>query len=306
MGSEAIEEINPFFVGYPSGKFFVGREKELNQFKELLSSLSGGYPSNLYIVGKGGTGKTSFLEKIVQEARSKGVLSFISTLDSGKSGEINIDTIIRRLLENYEKVTKQKGFVEKWENEDPTFKASKPIMRLRSDELAKDFSYICKLIKEKNLGSCVICIDEGQAIHPLALSTLKKSLQILLPSDRCFMLVLSLLNETELTDKDFGERFLTEHAKLATDPGAKRFFEHPIQIGVFESENEARYCITKRLEKNKIKFDDDTVSLIIDIMRKHPRKMVKHAHRVYELKNQERQYQIKIWFMKHSPWNLRI
>jgi Cdc6-like AAA superfamily ATPase len=69
---ETSETSNPFNVEYPAGKFFVGREHQLRQLHELLNSVSLGTPSNLIVIGKGGEGKTSYLEKIVEESRKKG------------------------------------------------------------------------------------------------------------------------------------------------------------------------------------------------------------------------------------------
>jgi Cdc6-like AAA superfamily ATPase len=284
MNSEALENINPFNIDYPPGKHFVGREKQLIQLDELLRSLSGGSPQNMYIVGKGGTGKTSYLDRVVEEASSRGMLSYRCTLDPNLPAEENIDIIILGLIRAFQDKTGQLGFEEKWRNHDPVFKASGA--KLRSDELAQDFNYLCKLMKEKKINHTVICIDEGQNIHALAVSTLKRALQ---SASRCYMIVLSFLNETATDDKIFGNEKLDEFAKISNDPGAKRFFQNFSRIGDFESDKEARDCIASRLTNNVIKFDNDTITEIVNIMRRHPRKTVLLSRVVYELVQEEKQ-----------------
>ena len=237
MSSENLETANPFDVEYPSGRFFVGRERQLTQLRELLKSLSERSPSNLFIVGKGGSGKTSYLEKIVQEAQAKGMLAFKCTLNPGQSAEDNINTIMRALLHKFEVISKQTGFENDWIQK-KNFHT--PQFGLSVEDLAEDFSYICRLLNDAKIASCVICIDEGQRISALTLSHLKNSLQ---SASKCFMVVLSLLNETSHPDEIEGRLMLDQLAKDIRDPGASRFFQNASSIGAFDSQKEAEDCI---------------------------------------------------------------
>jgi hypothetical protein len=74
-----------------------------------------------------------------------------------------------------------------------------------------------------------------------------------------------------------------EFARVSTDPGAQRFFQNFSRIGDFESDREARDCIEMRLRNNVIKFDNDAITEIVKIMRRHPRKTVLLSRAVYEL-----------------------
>jgi hypothetical protein len=280
MSPENIETANPFDVEYPSGRFFVGRERQLTQLRELLKSLSEGSPSNLFIVGKGGSGKTSYLEKIVQESQSKGMLAFKCTLNPGQSAEDNIKTIMRALLRKFEEVSKKVGYENDW-IQGKDFRT--PQFGLNVEDLAVDFSYICRLMNAEKINACVICIDEGQRISALTLSHLKNSLQ---SASKCFMVVLSLLNGTDHSDEIEGRLMLDQLAKDIRDPGASRFFQNASSIGAFDSQKEAEDCIKKRLENNKIKFDNKSIYLITKVMGKHPQKMVLLSHKVYELANE--------------------
>jgi Rad3-related DNA helicase len=114
-------------------------------------------------------------------------------LDPKLPAEENIDIIILGLIRAFQDKTGQRGLDDKWKNHDPIFKAS--AAKLRSDELALDFNHICRLMKEAKIDHCVICIDEAQNIHALAAS-------------RCYMIVLSFLNETTTEDRIFGNEKL--------------------------------------------------------------------------------------------------
>jgi len=136
------------------------------------------------------------------------------------------------------------------------------------------------MLNDKGVKACVICIDEGQRIHPLALSAFKNSLQSVKLG---YMIVLSLLNETDVENEKAGRQMLDDLAIRSGDPGASRFFQNVASIGPFDTQTEAEECIKKRLYNNPIQFTQKATILITQIMRRHPRKMVILAHRVYEL-----------------------
>ena len=277
--SETIETCNPFNVVHPAGEFFVGRELQLKQLHELLNSLVREVPSNLFVVGKGGEGKTSYLDKIVEESQKMGLLAFRCNLDVGKSAEENINTIMIALLRECEKKTPEKGLEHDWDmGKNSTFRHPRQT-GIRSDDLAHDFKRIRKLLEEVHIKACVICIDEGQRIHPLALSALKNSLQAVKGG---YMVVLSILNDPSIPgvsgdiDNDrAGRDILNELASRSGDPGASRFFQNVALIGPFDTQKEAEECIKKRLKNNIIQFKQPAIKLITDIMQRHPSKIVK-------------------------------
>ena len=281
-----METYNPFNVVHPAGEFFVGRERQLKQLHELLNSLLRDVPSNIFVVGKGGEGKTSYLEKIVEDSHKLDLLAFRCNFDVGKSAEDNIDTIMIALLRECEKQTPEKGLEHDWnQGKNSTFRYPRQI-GIRSDDLAQDFNRIHKLLKDVHIKACVICIDEGQRIHPIALSALKNSLQSVKGG---YMVVLSLLNEPGIPgvrgdiDNDIaGRDILNELASRSGDPGASRFFQNVALIGPFDTHKEAEECIKKRLNNNIIQFKQSAIKLITDIMQRHPSKIVKLANGVYE------------------------
>lgn len=288
---EILKSSNPFNVDYPAGKFFVGRENQLRQLDELLKSLSEGVPSNLYVVGKGGEGKTSYLDKIVEESQQKGMLAFRCTLDIGKSAETHIDTIISKLLQELEVSTHQEGFEKDWQSGKSSTYRTPRLNEVRSEDLANDFRRIYSvLVADKK--ACVICIDEGQRIHPLALSALKNSLQSVRLG---YMIVLSLLNDkNDVENEKAGRDMLNDLAIRSGDPGASRFFQNVAPLGLFDTQAEAEECIAKRLENNIIKFAEPAISLIAKILGRHPRKMVIFAHAVYELAKSSSQREVGV------------
>jgi septin family protein len=132
-----LETSNPFNVEYPAGKFFVGRESQLRQLRELLHSLLRGVPTNLFVVGKGGEGKTTYLEKIVEEAQKRGMLACKVGADIGKSAEKDIDTIIRAMLRELEKITGQEELENDWASGDKSTYRTPRINEVQSEELAQ-------------------------------------------------------------------------------------------------------------------------------------------------------------------------
>jgi hypothetical protein len=294
---ETLETSNPFNVEYPAGKFFVGREYQLRQLHELLSSLSRGIPSNLFVVGKGGEGKTSYLAKIVEESQKLGMLAFRCNIDLEQSAEDNIDSVMKALLREFEKQAHQEGLEDDWKSEKNSTFRTPQLKGIQSDELALDFERIHKMLNDANIKACVICIDEGQRIHPIALSAFKNALHLVKGS---FMIVLSLLNHPDVSgvigdiDNDTaGRDILDELASRSGDPGASRFFQNATLLGPFDSQMEAEECIKKRLENNIIQFTQPTISFITHIMRRHPHEMVKLTHRIYELAKNSSQIEVR-------------
>jgi len=294
---EILNTDNPFNVDFPAGKFFVGREHQLTQLRELLGSLSRGIPSNLFVVGKGGEGKTSYLEKILEEARNLNILAFRCNIDIGQSAEQNIDTLMRALLREFQEKTEQEGFEDDWKSgKESTFRIAR-LNEIRSDDLALDFERIRKMLNDAKIKACVVCIDEGQRIHPITLSALKNALQSVKSG---YMIVLSLLNDPDVPgvigdvdNEKAGREILNELASRSGDPGASRFFQNTTPLGLFDTQKEAEECIKRRLENNIIQFTQPAIELIVSTMRRHPRKMIILAQRVYNMAKDSSQREVE-------------
>jgi len=225
------------------------------------------------------------------------MLAFREALDVGKSAEKNIDAIIRAMLRELEKMTKQQGLEDDWASgKNSTFRTPQE-NEVRSGELALDFERLHGMLSAAGLKACVICIDEGQRIHPLALSALKNSLQSIRLS---YMIALSLINDTNSENEKTGRVMLNELASRSGDPGASRFFQNTTPLGPFDTWKEAENCVTKRLENNIIKFAQPVITNIAHIMGRHPSKMIVLANRVYELTKDRSQGEAQIELVREA------
>ena len=275
----AVVQDNPFTPEYPAGPFFAGRDRQLRQLGELLGALTRGNSSNLCVVGRGGEGKTSYLEKIVDEAKCGGLVAAKCTLDLAKPAETDIDTIFQGLLREIEIVTGQQQLESDWKSGERSIFRSPHYKEVRGDQLQMDFQRVLALLPNEIKG-CVVCIDEGQRINPIALSALKNALQ---PVKRGFMIVLSLLNETTRENKEKGEEILDDLAAKAGDPGASRFFKYNFaSLGPFDSQFEAEDCVRMRLRNNVVTFSGEVVSHIPKIVGRHPAGIIALARAVYQ------------------------
>jgi hypothetical protein len=125
----------------------------------------------------------------------------------------------------------------------------------------------------------LICIDEGQRITPSALSSIKNSLE------RCndFLIVLSLLVFGLGDVVKVGRTDLDRKAQeAARDFGASGFFVDGIALGPFDTPEEARACIAKRLENNIISFTAQISADIAYITDRLPRKLISLSFAVYK------------------------
>lgn len=279
------KDFNPFVVEYPSGEFFVGRERQLAQLHELFDQLEQGFPCNLYVVGRSGEGKTSFLDKIVQEANKRGALAFRCALEIGESAKSNINTIVGALLREYDPRLEND-----WQlNERSSFRTPK-LNRILYNDLFLDFKRIHdNFIKQKKF--CVICIDEGNNIHPFVLSAFKNAFQL---QRMNYMIVLSLrVDQNDIFDiRQAGRELLLDLANRSGDPGASRFFQNSTVLGSFDNQTEATECITKRLENKRIKFDQRAINTVIEASRANPRLMILLSHAAYNLAKESSQINV--------------
>jgi hypothetical protein len=102
-----LEPVNPFREG-AAGKYFVGREAELDRFARALTALEKSEPAHLYVAGVNGRGKTSCLEKLAEMARARGMLSVRVPLDGGVRAQQQILAMFEGILRKIDEIHKQK------------------------------------------------------------------------------------------------------------------------------------------------------------------------------------------------------
>ena len=91
-----MEHSNPF-TEQAASRYFVGRERELTTFRLRLIGLANGQPAHAFVAGLHGSGKSFFLDQLIEEAGSKGFVGVVTDLDLGESPSANaaIAKIIR-------------------------------------------------------------------------------------------------------------------------------------------------------------------------------------------------------------------
>ncbi|MCK5435563.1 MAG: ATP-binding protein [Nitrosomonadaceae bacterium] len=282
----SLVNFNPFTEA-AAGRYFVGREDQLKQFRLHLNGLRGGNPSNLYIAGVHGTGKTSFLTKLVEIAKDEDFLAVIPRLDPNRPAHEHISTIMRSIIEGLQEHMEKKGTAQgvsiltDWDSGKKSTLFYHPRSeKLKNDYLRQDFETLQNLMQEANVLGALVCIDEGQRIDASALSALKNSLQHL--NSYLIMLSLRLIVDTGGSIVA-GRTLLDEKAREAEgDFGASRFFVTGIAVGPFDTDNEAVDCIKRRLEDNLIQFNDEVVGRIGRITGRIPRDIISLASNVYD------------------------
>jgi hypothetical protein len=267
---------NPFNSA-PAGDFFAGRQKELASFRQWLSAINN-QPQHACVVGRQGEGKTSFLQKAQSEAAAAGIIACRARLDAKRSAEDNLQTIIEKLLDEIDSAATLQLRKDWKSGKDSSFRVPKE-PGIRSDDLVKDLQDLTKQVNGK---ACLICVDDGQAIHPAALSTLRNALQDV---SRGYMLLMALRNDSlDLSNLKEGQRMIAEFATTSTDTGLPRLFGlNFLSLGPFDSAAEADDCIQTRLVSNAIKFAPSVVSGIGRVTGRYPQTMMVLANELYSL-----------------------
>jgi hypothetical protein len=278
------KKFNPFNE-QKAGIYFVGREGQLELFTNRLSGLRDEVPNHLFLAGVHGTGKTSFIGRISEISKEHGFLSATTTLDSDKSGYDHIDSILRAIIKSLQNSRKgsqgaKQNFLKDYNSkENSDFFSFPKSDSLKSDIIQEDLETLQELIRNHNKGGVVICIDEGQRIEPSALSALKNSVQ----NVDFFLIVLSLrIDNTKKGIVNSGRAILDKKADEGEgDYGASRLFVDGIEIGSFESEQEAFECVTKRLNNNAIQFQPEIIREIVSICERIPRDIISLCSNIY-------------------------
>ncbi len=271
---------NPF-VQQVAGEYFVGREGQLKQFHGSLNGLKNGKPQHFYIAGPTGSGKTSYLQKLVDIANEEGTLGVLSTLDYAVPAYDHIASIVKAVAKAIDAKTGSNNLTRDWNKKASSihFRLSGGD-RLLGGDLQSDLSFLQEESNGVRLPKVVVCIDEGQRMEAAALSALKNVLQHV--SD--FLLILSLRVEDENTSVvEAGRAILDRKAADAEgDYGAARFFAKGVALGPFDTEKEGKCCVTRRLAGNQVSFSDELISLVIDVAGNLPRRIIEFASEIYE------------------------
>ena len=98
---------NPFSEQVVS-EYFVGREEELSVFEKNLHALKSGAPNHCFVAGIEGTGKTAYLNKIVEIAISQNCIGVHLPLDPLPAHR-QIGTILRATIDALRKQTALNG-----------------------------------------------------------------------------------------------------------------------------------------------------------------------------------------------------
>jgi AAA ATPase domain len=275
--------VNPF-TQQPAGKYFVGREQQLARFDRALDDLRAARPRHIYVAGGNGRGKTSYLDKLLEKARSAGVLAVRAALDGAALSEHRqIASVLESVVHEVDKALVRKvkvgRLVDEWHRPGGSPFRLAQADALQNEHLRQDLQRIGDAVAVEDLGPIVICIDEGERIRPYALSALRSALVNL----DTFLLVLAVKVDDSANPVEAGRSVLEGIATGASgDAGAARMFAGEVGLGPFTPE-QARECVKLRLVGNIRSFDGQVIDLISRVSEGYPDRVIDYAHGVYEL-----------------------
>ena len=274
---------NPF-TEQTQGKYFVGREQELETFRRSLRGLAEGSPSHAYVAGLHGTGKSFFLDKLVAIAKEEGFVGAFTTIDDEVSARSSVAKILRAIADAVQRSAydEQTTLTDDWDRGvgSTLFRQARQT-EPDSDAIFADTQKLAAVTRTAGAKGILVCVDEGQRLTPSALSALKNALQ----RESGALIVLSI----RVTTADGGPRKagrvrLDEIANAAEkDFGASRLFVTEYGMGPFATDEEARRCITRRLDDSEVSFDPNVVSDIVDIAERVPRAIITYASKIWDL-----------------------
>jgi hypothetical protein len=278
------EDGNPFSERVVS-EYFVGREEELAVFEKNLLTLKNGKPNHFYIAGVEGTGKTAYLHKLAEIAHAKNFVGVLVSLDPVPA-QHQIKSILSACIEAIGKQASREGepprreLMDDWDA-GTTSKLFRIPRRdvLTTADAKHDFEVLAGHAKAAGRDGVVVCIDEGQRIESVALSTLKNSLNAL----GAFLVVLSLrLISDARGGVHEGRQQLDDRAQGAEgDIGASRFYVTGTAMGPFKTDGEVRRLFSARLQHNKINFSDLVAIRLGEISEKVPGRLINIAAHLY-------------------------
>lgn len=273
---------NPFNES-AAGEYFVGRENQIQQFKLSLNGLRQANPGHTYIAGVHGTGKTSYLAKLVEIATQEGFLAVLPTLDPNVLAREHISTIIASIIEGIDRVRGGEPTLKNdWDKgKDSALFRHPRVDGVENNRMRQDFEMLGNVMKDSHVPGVVVCVDEGQRIDPRALSALKNALQFL--SSFLIVISLRLISDTSGAVQSGRSMLDTKAQEAEGDFGASRFYVNGLAIGPFETDNEVSDCIVRRLSKNEIQFDKEVIDHIAEITGRTPRDIIRLSHEAYNM-----------------------
>lgn len=282
---EGVPAYNPF-TEQTAGEYFVGREEQLRRFEMSLDGLEAGRPQHLFVAGLHGTGKTSYLDRLTGMARERDFVAALVALDEPRDASQHVATLLRALAQGIERRASERGaslhLVDDWD-QGPQSKLFRQCRtdQIRSEFIRSDLDRLISLAGDYGAPGLVVCLDEGQRLHPTALSGLKNAVQ----GASALLVALSLrLSTAESGVVAAGRAALDAKATEAEgDIGASRLFVTGIPMGPFDSDEEAKRCIHRRLRDNPVQFTDKVTMKIVAIAGRVPHQIINYASGLYDL-----------------------
>ncbi len=289
---------NPFNEQIP-GKFFVGREAELQHVATVLAGLENRSPSHTFVAGVHGTGKTAFLSRLVEMAQAKDFVGIRMTLPSPSNEGKELDPldVIKKvqatLIEGVQDYLHRQDenppdLLTDWNKRDGStlFRLTK-LGTLDSDALLVDLRLLIGIIRDKGAKGILVCIDEAQRLPPSALSTLKNALQ---QQDGVLLMLAVRILSSEGSPNKIGRVLLESLSERAEgDIGASRLLGSGISMGPFATDDEALRCITERLKDGPIDFDPGVSRAIVQLADRVPSEIIRYAAPVWDRANAGRE-----------------
>lgn len=288
MSNDALSGwINPFHVQWME-RYFVGRQDELRVFNINLQALKQGQQSHLLVAGVHGTGKTFYLNKLVEIAKSNNCIGVLADCPESQPLEQASSILLQTIKELQTQITPNGSppsmeLSADFDKKDKSTLFSFPKRDyLAESDLKDDFGFLAKRAKAAGRNGIVICIDEGQRSTRVLLSALKNALSKV----EGILIVLSwrLSSDAKGAVAQAREELVRRMVDTEGDKdiGAASFFSSQTAMGPFKTDEEVEAYFRARLTGNTIRFSPEISSHFGEIANKVPRPMTDLAHDVYD------------------------
>ncbi len=212
-----IIRYNPFNPQVPAlPEFFVGRNKELEEFQKNLIQTMHGSPMNMSITGNRGMGKTSILAKMEDLAKKNRCLVFRMSNYEGSVNDIPTLTdylvlgIKQEMLSNSMLMEKIAGIGDWIKTLKPEFSYKEFSLKIEEKKIAaqsilrKNFVGIWNKVRD-DYSMIAVLIDEAEALERVegALEFLRETFQRLASEAKYSIVLSGKLNFTERMSESF-------------------------------------------------------------------------------------------------------